>query len=219
MPNDPSVATDDSGPYLDAADRLERVIDTQIATLDGIDTKAEHVTRLVAILLGVLLTLVSVSARLDSVDAVPPPPPVTLAAVGGVGSLVPAMTGGIVTYLSSRVEMGLHADVGHALSNPGFETTEARHLRRVLGTYGHAVERNRAVIETNSRRFRLTLVCLLVGVSLLSVAASLLVGDIRGAAAWFGLSAAATCIGVVGWYVFTGRYLTLDGQTRANEQG
>lgn len=217
MSNESTSGATDPSPYVDAADRLERVIDTQLATLDGIDTKAEHVTRLVAVLLSVLLTIVSVAVRIDGIDAGTPHAPVVVAFVGGVGSLLLALIGGIVTYLSSRVKMGLHENVGHVSSNPTYETNETKHHRRVLGSYARAIEQNRGVLETNARRFRLTLVCLMIGVSLLSVAVSLLVSGTRGAAAWSGVAVSLVGLGFVGWYVLTGRYLTLEERESDNE--
>ena len=55
MPDSP----DDPTPRLDAADRLERVIDAQSATLDRIDDKSRRITRLLGILFGTVLSSVS----------------------------------------------------------------------------------------------------------------------------------------------------------------
>lgn len=50
-------STDVAGrPTGDAIDRFERVVDMQADLLSDIDNKAEHVTRLVGLLLGVVLT-------------------------------------------------------------------------------------------------------------------------------------------------------------------
>jgi hypothetical protein len=57
-----------------------------------------------------------------------------------------------------------------------------------------------------------------VGISLLSVAVSLLVGGgVRGATAWGGVAASTTGVGLVGWYVLTGRYLPLEEQSSNDE--
>lgn len=209
-------ATDDGAegidPYVDAADRLERVIDTQIATIEGIDTKAEHVTRLVAILLGAVLSLVSVSVQFDGFEAGALPGPVVLLGATGVVSLVLAMAGAIVTYLSSEFKMGLHPGVGRLLSRPEHRTTPGRHVRRVLGTYGHAIEQNRRVIDTNSARFRWTLVFLLDGVSLLSLGTLIFVSGVRGTDAWVGVGCAGVVLVASARYILTGSYLTLEEQ-------
>lgn len=219
MAGDPESEDDTSSldPYVDAADRLERVIDTQVATLDGIDTKAEHVTRLVAILLGVILTLVSISVRVDGFEPGALPGPVALAGTMGVVSLILAMAGAIVTYLSSRFKMGLHPVVGHLLRDPQYEMTPDQHIRRVLGTYGYAVEQNRQVIDANSRRFRWTLVFLLGGISFLSLGTLVFVGGIRELEAWVTVVGAVGAFGAVGWYILTGRYLTLEQQWSNDE--
>lgn len=54
----------DADAYLDAANRLERAMDTQIQILEGIDDKAEHVTRLVALLIGIVFSVISFVTQL-----------------------------------------------------------------------------------------------------------------------------------------------------------
>lgn len=53
---------------LDTVDRLERVIDIQIDTLDGIDNKAEHITRLIATFIGVIIAALSIGVEFEAVD-------------------------------------------------------------------------------------------------------------------------------------------------------
>lgn len=219
MAGDPPTGDefDVTDPYVDAANRLERVIDTQISTLNGIDTKAEHVTRLVAVLLGVILTLVSVSVRVDGFHGGSLPTPVALAGVAGVVSLVLSMATAIVTYLSSTFKMGLHPGVGRVLSDPEHQLTADQHIRRVLGTYGYAVEQNRQVIDANSKRFRWTLVFLLVGISLLTLGTLLFISGVSELDAWTSIGLAVAALGSIGWYVLTGRYLPLERQWSDNE--
>lgn len=64
MPDSP----DDPTPRLDAADRLERVIDAQSATLDRIDDKSGRIARLLGLLLGVVLSSLSLSTQLSQVS-------------------------------------------------------------------------------------------------------------------------------------------------------
>lgn len=200
-------------PRVDAADRLERVIDAQIATLDGIDTKAQYVTRLVAILLGVVLSVLSLANRQGLLSE----PTVTIHAVVafgiGVAALLLSMTAAVVTYLSSRFESGLHPNVGYVLSHPEYEVDVEAHFRRVVGNYGHIIEQNDQVVQTNAKRFRLTLLLLLVGVLYLSLSVFFYFTMVG---VWSARLAIFLSLGVVvglSWYVLGGNYLTLDEET------
>lgn len=162
----------DSGAYLDAADRLERAMDTQIQIIEGIDTKAEHVTRLIALLLGILFSVISFVTQLRQTPFVPPPSMV-LATFGiGVGSLLVSMIAAVVTYLSSQYKIGLRGDIGEFLSDPSVSTNLPEHVRNVLGIYAFVIGQNRQVIETNVFWFRLTLLFLLYGISFVSLSDS-----------------------------------------------
>lgn len=220
------MASDDDPPvegmkphHADAAERLERVIDVQIATVNGIDEKAEHVTRLVGILLGVVLSVLSLSVRFGIVD-LSSTMSVTILAFGiGVSGLFGAMVAAIVTYLGSRVRIGLDHQVGRLFSAESYSITTDEYGRRVLGTYGYNVRRNERVVAANSRRFRRSLLLLLVGVVYLTLSVLLSVG--RTASRETGV--ALVTPGIAGvtflWttllvlltagYVLSGRYLTL----------
>ena len=60
---DRSDDADGAASRADAVDRLERVIDTQIDTVDDFDQKAAYVTRFVGVALGLVLTAVSLASR------------------------------------------------------------------------------------------------------------------------------------------------------------
>ena len=204
-------------PYSDTADRLASQIETQVSIINGIDDKSEHVTRLVGILVGLVFSVLSLGANYDGVAFQAPTAPVAVAFVLGVVCLLLSMGAAIVTYLSSRFRIGLNYTVGYHLSNPENHVNYERHIRRVCGTYGKTIEKNKAVIETNSKRFRRTLYLLVTGVLLLSTAGLLHLGTIRGIAGWLGLAGSGlVCIGT-GWYILTGRYLTLEDEFGNNE--
>lgn len=174
------VASFDSDAYLDAADRLERAMDTQIQIIEGIDTKAEHVTRLIALLLGILFSVISFVTQFRQTPIVAPPSPV-LAAFGiGVGSLLVSMIAAVVTYLSSQYKIGLRDDVGEFLSDPSVSTDLPEHVRNVLGTYAFVIGQNRRVIESNVFWFRFTLLFLLYGILFVSLSGFFYVGGVRG---------------------------------------
>lgn len=207
----------ENDPYLDAADRLERAIDTQIAIINGIDEKAEHITRLLGILIGLLFSILSLVIQIDSIGFGRVTLPVEIAFALGVFSLLLAMVAAIVTYLSSKFRIGLHQNVGYYLSQPNTETEYDEHIRRVLGSYGSILEQNKHVLETNSRRFRRTLVFLLLGVLFLSTAGTLHIGQISGLTGVVGLTGSGVFGGIAAWYILAGKYLTLETQISNDE--
>ena len=122
---DRSDADDGAASRADAVDRLERVINTQIDTVDDFDQKAAYVTRFVGVVLGLVLTAVSLASRFGGGDPATQLPAVA-AVAGGVVGLVAAVAGAIVTYLSSRVVVGLHPHAARAIADGeygGDETT------------------------------------------------------------------------------------------------
>lgn len=96
--------------------------------------------------------------------------------------------------------------------SPPEETTMNQHVRRVVGVYGDSIDRNRRVIDANSRRFRLTLVLLLAGISYLSTGAGLFVVDVGKNAAWLIGLLVTGFLGGTARYVLSGGYLILQRQ-------
>lgn len=228
MPPDDDSPGDGTSPhYADAADRLERVIDVQLARLDGINERAEHVTRLVGVLLGLALSILSLGVQFQHVDVASTTPVTAFAfALGSIG-LLAAMVAAVVTYLNSRVRIGLDQNVGLLLSTEQYSISAEVYDRRLLGTYGHNIRQNESVIEANARRFRLSLVLLLVGVVYLTLAVVLSVGrtasvrtspvavspgDAEAAFLWTTL-----VVALAATYILSGRYLTLEPQNANNE--
>lgn len=208
-------------PYIDTANRLERNLDVQGTTLNEIDKKAAHVTRLLGILIGLVFSVVSIGLKFDSGGGGSFPSVALqtfLSFTFGVTFLVLSMAAAIVTYLSSKFKIGLNSTAGHLLQNPDYETEMQQHIRRVIGTYAYNIDQNRKVIETNSKRFRRALVLLLLGVAYLAAAGILFVGLEDGLPAWIVLGITTLASGVLTWYILSGRYLTLENQEHGNER-
>lgn len=199
-------------PYVDAADRLERSLDVQINQIADIDNKAEHVTRLVGVLIGAIFTLFSVASRIPAIELEPPSIPVGLAFTSGVILLLASMGAAIVTYLSSKYRIGLHEATGNLLSREDYETDFDEHVRRVLGTYAYNIRRNRKVIRTNAQRFRYTLLCLLLGIVYLAVAGTFYLAPFPSPVSWVAFGAVSAFASGTSYYVLTGRYLTLQDE-------
>ena len=127
-----------------------------------------------------------------------------------------AVAGAIVTYLSSRVVVGLHPHAARAIADGEYGDDEYNTL--LLRAYADAVERNRRVLRTNAGRFRRTLVALLVGIAYLAMAALLFALAPSGVWEWAILIVGTVAIGVVAWYLLTGRYLRLEPGGSDNER-
>lgn len=211
-----SGSSADVAPLVDASDRLERVIERQVMTINGIDDKAAHVTRLIGILIGLVFGVLSLVINGDQGSLPRPDLPVQLALMLGMTGLLAAMGAAIVTYLSSKFRSGLHYDVGYYLSQPDPHLMFDGHLRRVLGSYAEIIEQNTQVIETNSKRFQRTFRLLLLGVLFLSIKGAMSLGGMGRWSSWTLLLITIGLGIVTTWYILTERYLTLDGVTERN---
>jgi len=205
-------------PRLDAADRLERVIDAQNATLDRIDDKSGRIARLLGILLGVVLSSVSLGIQLDGIRFGLLARPIRLAFGVGTAFLLSSLAAAVVTLLSSRLRIGLTPITGEVLSNPNHEVETGTHLSRVVGTYAYSIRQNRRVIETNVRRLRRTLVLFLVGELYVGLSVVLFVTNTVGRGAWLTLGVLSLVAVVFARYVLSGRYLTLETENTVNER-
>lgn len=213
MSDDEEDSNLEIGSLVDTADRFERTIDHQIQLIDGIDNKAEHVTRLLGILIGAILSVLAVGVRINNGKIEPPNTPLFIMFVFGVLSLILAMAFSIITYLSSRFKIGLHYRPANLLSQGDYDVVDRKHYKRIIGTYGYALEKNKDVIEVNSKRFRRALVFLLIGVIFLSGSGISYISDLTAKAAGWSLIVTSLLSLIIGGYIFSGRYLTLDDET------
>lgn len=157
----------DVQPYVDAADRIERTLDAQLQKIQDVDSRAGFITRLVAILLGVVVSTASILVTLSTNGggSVLPLPAVTAAAgiIAAVG-LLGAMIMGIITYLSSEQAAGLGRSTASLLSEPEYSISMEDHLKTTLAAYDAALHKNQRVIQVNATRLRKTLTFLVVGI-------------------------------------------------------
>lgn len=195
-------------PRLDAADRLERVIDAQSATLERIDDKSGRIARLLAILLGVVLSSLSLAVQLPGVAVASVSIPTTVALVIGVGFLLLSLTTSVLTLLSSRFQIGLTHATGDLLSRDGCNLTIDDHFRHVVGTYAYNIRLNRRIIEANARWFKRSLVCFLIGESYLGISVGLFVSNVTWLYGSVVLVLSVPVTVSLARYVFSDRYLT-----------
>lgn len=197
---------------VDAADRFERSIDVQIQTLNAVNDKAEHVTRLLGLLIGAILSVVAVGVRVNDGSLSPPNTPLLLLFIAGLASLLLAMTLSTITYLSSKFKIGLHYRPAQLLSQDAYSVGKQTHYKRIIGTYAYNLERNEEVIDVNAKRFRRALVALLVGVVFLSAAGISFLASLGPDQRWLVVAIAIVVNLSISAYILTGRYLTLEGQ-------
>ncbi len=197
-------------PYLDTADRLASQIQTQIDTIEGIDTKAEHLTRLIGILIGLVFSVLSLVANADMIQLTRPTSGTRIVFLLGITCLLAAMGAAMVTYLNSRYRAGIHHSVGYYVSNKEQSVDFDVHIKRICGSYANVIEQNKTVIEVNSIRFRRALYLLLVGVIFLATAGSIYLGGFSESQSWYGVVIAGLLALLIAWYFFTGRYLPLE---------
>lgn len=201
-------------PYLDAANRLERVIDLQIEGINGIDDKAEHITRLIGTLLGIVLSVLALATRFDGANGGlgNVSTPTAIAFSVGIATLIIAMAAAIRTYVSSRFPIGLRAETADELIEAEYPVHPDAHYMGLINVYGDIIIRNRTVVDVNAQRFVQSLYFLLIGTINLSVAAVIYLGPLSGTAAWVVLVFDAGICAAAGWYTFTGRYLALEDE-------
>lgn len=173
-------AYDGFQPEVDALDRFERVIDTQIETLRGIDDKAAHVTQLVGMLLGIVLTGVTLAWRIEGIRIGSVPLLSKGAFVVGLLFLFAALITGIVTYLGNRYQYGIHRTVLRGLGQYHVSTPE--YVDLIRGGYVIAIKRNRIIVKINVYQFEWLLSFLLLGLLYLGVGTAILLTslDITG---------------------------------------
>lgn len=157
-----SRATGDFDPELDLLHRYDGMVATQVETLNGIDDKAAYVARFVSILTGLVLSAVSIVASTGDV---------ALTVETGAGffllgvsvlAFFASLVYAIITYLSSRFKYGPASGLGEFMA--GYDVENGSYKDMMLRGYSEAIQANRRVVVTNSRRFEKCLASLLAGV-------------------------------------------------------
>lgn len=200
---------------VDSLDRFERTIDVQISLMNELDEKASNVVRYTALLLGGIFTALSLLPRSDAVslDSVGPLP--TIVFLVGTASLVVAIVAAIITYLSSVQEYGPDPAYGdnvadRAIQSPDYEAV-------LLSGYTSAVDNNRRVIDVNARRFRWSLLALLVGIVYSASAGGLLVINQPPFVEFLLLGTVSMFVAPIGYSIYAEEFLVLDRKTRRND--
>lgn len=170
------ISPGDRTPETDLLDRYQQMVQTQVNTVNEIDEKAATTMRLVALLLGVLLSLFIFLAEDYTVELTDQSIVPILWIVVGISSLLTSLALCLYTYLSSRMLFGPKAVFGTVLAENRVMWTD--YESKMLKGYAAAISTNREVIRTNSRRFRNTLLALVHGLLGLSLGLGLFAVDL-----------------------------------------
>lgn len=151
-------------------DRYDRMVQTQIEMLEGIDRKAGMVMRICSLILGLILAGAAVVVELDRAATWS-----ILGVVwGGIGLLfmLTSLVYAVITSVSSDVLHGPHEDLGPILGE--HDVGGMDYTVHLLDGYSGAIHYNRTVIRRNAVRLGRALQSLLYGMFALSAGLVLL---------------------------------------------
>lgn len=190
----------------DLINRYDSMVQTQIRAIHDIDTKAAKAVRVNVLLIGLLLSAISLMYRENGFEAFPLEAKLLLGL--GISGLLVSVGAGIVTYLSSVFRHGPSASIGEDFLEKRVREQDYRDY--LLDLNSNMVVENRRVVRNNSRRFRRTLLALLLGIIHLSVGIGVSVVDFS---TWWNrmsvLGLLLVSLGIV-QYVEGEEYLTLN---------
>lgn len=191
----------------DLIDRFERNVDMQAALLGEIDAKAGRIARLIALVLGVVISALSIGVRLGT-----GPPEATVPMLVtfwlGIAGLMVSMSSAIITYLSSNIKLGIHPASAINLEEPSID--RPTYSRLVMNSYTNTLEMNRRVLDVNARRLQFTLASLVVGTGCMGLTALLYVAIDTERGQWLTVSIGSVAILAVAGFILSGRYLVLE---------
>lgn len=196
-------------PEEDLLDRYDRMVQTQIELLNGIDEKAATTMRLVTIITGLLLAGTAVIAELDRAALL------TASTVGlawvtvGLGFLLLSLSLALFTYVSSHVLHGPREQLGEILA--GHTVSEDDYRTHLLRGYSRALKYNGRIVRQNSRRFGYCLQGLLYGMFSVSVGLILLFTTLPGILEGLVSLVMVSVGGYAGWRVADENYLATRG--------
>ena len=161
--SDESVEDAKAGPKSDLLDRYESMVERQIDTVDEIDEKAATTMRVLALIIGALLSVFiffggeqsSISFSLETLI-----PIVWISS--GIVALLASFAFCIHTYLSSRMLFGPKAVLGEVLASHRVASEDYENV--LLRGFATAIDTNKEVIRVNSRRFKRALLAFWIGI-------------------------------------------------------
>lgn len=208
---------EDFDPELDLIDRYDEMVQTQVSTLESLDDKAAKTLRIIALLLGILFSGLSLLvAAPPGGNSIPDPTPLHIAVTGiGIICLFVSITFASVTFLSSVFRYGPSVALGSVMSKNEVERQD--YIDRLLSGYSEAVGENRRVVKANAKRFRRSLTSLLCGLVLVAEGVTLTAFQLTGGDTV--LIVFLTVLGLFALidYLERKEYLTLDRKDETDE--
>lgn len=185
------------------------MMDIQVDTLDGIDTKAARLIGFVGVFLGVTATVSRIFPSTDFhlVDSSSVAGGVALS-IGVIGLLL-TLTYGTVTYLSSEFEYGLDPGVADAFASVN-ELPADKYRGIVLRGYADTIRANEPVVKANARRFRYALAALVGSIFSLVFSAFYYLVEMPDAIEWVIFLFGTMVIGSLCIYIRDEGYLTTE---------
>lgn len=195
----------------DALDRYEQMVNIQIQTLDGIDNKAEYLTRYIAVLLALVFT--GASFVVEDIGDISSEFQILLPIVLGLAGLAVALIFSIITYLSSVFQYGPDRDFALDVANQ--DIGQKTYAEIMLRAYRDSIYENKKVVRHNSKRFKIALNGLLVGVLFLTSGA---IGFISNFKVYLCSMVLTSVLAVfLSWYILTEQYLVQEPEQLPNE--
>lgn len=172
-----------------------RTIDSQVQTLDDIDSKAARILRVNLVLLSLLLTGLSLAVDTGTTQTSPVQFPTLVNAYTTAGFVSLLLSTGLagITYTASNLRAGMSApDLRNVVDN---EYTDRENVEGLIMSYANWIEHNYVVNAKNAPLLTLTILLLIYAITLLA----------------FGLKQAVT--GHVEWWLAVGTGVLLLGVT------
>ncbi|TKX73114.1 hypothetical protein EXE46_14780 [Halorubrum sp. GN11_10-6_MGM] len=139
------------------------MVETQIDTVNEIDDKAATTMRVLALIVGALLSIFIFFGGEQSSIAFSSTTLIPILWVGiGIVGLLASFAFCIHTYLSSRMLFGPKAVLGEVLSSHRVGSEDYQNV--LLRGFATAIDTNKEVIRVNSRRFKRALLAFWIGV-------------------------------------------------------
>ncbi|MCD2204516.1 hypothetical protein [Halobacterium sp. KA-6] len=205
----------DRSPKSDLADRYQEMVQLQVDAVMNFDNKAWRAARVVGLIIGAILTGVSLlvgknfDANIDQIPSI-------FALFVGFACLITALIFSIISYLSSIVGFGPTTDIGdHIGDNDSIDTEE--YQSTIIDSYTNTIRKNNKVLKAKSRRLRYTLTSLLSAVIFISIGFLLLIFDLSIICASLVVLLGALVSSYAAYYIVQQKYAAINGKENSGE--
>lgn len=214
----PSSSPESNEPRQDAIDRFERMLDVQVSTLNEIDNKSARLISFVGVLLGAIATVARVVPTMANEGNFIDTGSIAgaFALFAGVAGLLVSLVYATITYLSTKFDYGLNANIADELAR---KTDVRRQTYRtaILRAYADSIRENRPIIDQNARRFRYALAALVGALFSLMFSVGYYLVHLSDAVELLTLFLGAILVGSLCLYIRDEAYLTTDEENESKK--